>query len=111
MIGIALSPEEKMKRDQMLAQQMAVAQSKGIPRITPQAGSQGPLGMIADRAKQEVAKEVATRAVGTAMGDPTGGEATSKAAEFAEPMLRDLFMKFFNKGGYVNGPLSKIYKY
>jgi len=40
------------------------------------------------------------------MGDPTGGMATEAAAEVALPMLKDLLGNLFNKGGYVNGPLS-----
>jgi len=47
-------------------------------------------------------------AVGTAMGDPTGGVASEVAYETALPMLKSLLGGFFNKGGYVNGPLSMV---
>lgn len=45
-------------------------------------------------------------AAGAAMGDPTGGIATEVAYEAAMPMLQSLLGGLFNKGGYVNGPLS-----
>ena len=45
-------------------------------------------------------------AAGAAMGDPTGGVATEIAYETAMPMLKSLLGGLFNKGGYVNGPLS-----
>jgi len=45
-------------------------------------------------------------AAGAAMGDPTGGVATEVAVETAMPFLKQLLGGLFNKGGYVNGPLS-----
>lgn len=110
MINIALSPEERKKRDMMLSQAMAASQNRGVPRVQPMQATQGPLGMVGDRAKQEIVEQVATKAIGTTMGDPTGGTATAMVADQAKPLVRDLLMKFFNKGGYVNGPLSKMYK-
>ena len=111
MIGIALSPEERKKKEMMLAKTMQAAQTRGVPPIAPMASQQGPLGAIKEKAKGKLAEKAAAQAVGAAMGDPTGGTATAMIAEEATPILANMLMKFFNKGGYVNGPLSKKYKY
>ena len=111
MIGIALSPEERKKKEMMLAQTMQAAQTRGVPPIEPKAAQQGPLSAIKKKVKGELAKEAAAQAVGAAMGDPTGGTATAMISKEATPILANMLMKFFNKGGYVNGPLSKKYKY
>ena len=112
MIGIALSPEERKKKEMMLAKTMQAAQTRsGSPLAPPPPASQSFLKMAKDSAKKQLAKEAATRAVGAAMGDPTGGTATAMVAEEATPILTNMLMKFFNKGGYVNGPLSKKFKY
>ena len=111
MIGIALSPEERKKKEMMLAKTMQAAQTRGVPPIAPMAAQQGPLSAIKEKAKGKLAEKAAAQAVGAAMGDPTGGTATAMVAKEATPILANMLMKFFNKGGYVNGPLSKKYKY
>jgi len=60
----------------------------------------------AGEAMLEKAGAKTAAAAGAAMGDPTGGIASEVAYETAMPMLKQLIGGFFNKGGYVNGPLS-----
>jgi hypothetical protein len=84
----AMQPQQETLADRLKKSAMEKAMSKGEEALLEKAG----------------AKTVA--AAGAAMGDPTGGIATEVAYEAAMPMLRSLLGGLFNKGGYVNGPLS-----
>lgn len=84
----AMPPQQETLADRLKRTAMEKAMSKGEEALLEKAG----------------AKTVA--AAGAAMGDPTGGIATEVAYEAAMPMLRSLLGGLFNKGGYVNGPLS-----
>jgi hypothetical protein len=83
-----MQPQQETLADRLKKSAMEKAMSKGEEALLEKAG----------------AKTVA--AAGAAMGDPTGGIATEVAYEAAMPMLRSLLGGLFNKGGYVNGPLS-----
>ena len=78
------------------------------PSVMQQAGQMAVNKSIdkAGEAMLEKAGAKTAAAAGAAMGDPTGGIASEVAYETAMPMLKQLIGGFFNKGGYVNGPLS-----
>lgn len=67
------------------------------------------IGKAVDKAGEKMLEKAGGKTaagVGAAMGDPTGGIASEVAYETSLPMLKSLLGSFFNKGGYVNGPLS-----
>lgn len=64
-------------------------------------------GKVIEKGLEELAAKSALTAAGTAVGGPVGGMVGSAVGEVAGPTIASLLKgMFFNKGGYVNGPLS-----
>jgi len=100
MITLARSTDVDQQRKGPLYSAQAIGPVTASPSIGAQLTDK-----VLDKAIDKVGTET-IGAMGAAMGDPTGGMATEAAAEVALPMLKDLLGNLFNKGGYVNGPLS-----
>jgi len=62
---------------------------------------------VVEKGLEELAAKTALTAAGTAVGGPVGGMVGEAVGEVAGPTIASLLKgMFFNKGGYVNGPLS-----
>lgn len=65
---------------------------------------------VIEKGLEELAAKTALTAVGTAVGGPVGGMVGSAVGEVAGPTIASLLKgMFFNKGGYINGPLAPAY--
>ena len=96
---------QAMQRPQYRAQAPAMQQQPSFEERLKQAAIEKAMKKGEEKLLEKAgAKSIG--AAGAAMGDPTGGVATEMAAEAAMPALRSLLGGLFNKGGYVNGPLS-----